>query len=195
MKKGESRMKRSIFTFLAVGLCVGLVGCKTKPNVESDKTMFDYMQEQVAKISEKGGMASVGLAESKTIPVAISKAKLAARKNLAQLVRIKIENLEKSFVEEVGEARSSEMNELFSSTTKQITDQTLQGTLPKMQKYETKDGVTTAYVLMVLNPDVIDESLKNNNAKHMYERFRASKAFEELDKDIKAYEASERGSP
>ena len=188
-------MKRIMFGFLAVGLCLGLSGCKTEPNVESDKTMFDYMQEQVAKVSEKGGMASVGLAESKTIPVAISKAKLEARKNLAQLVRIKIENLEKSFVEEVGEAKASEMNELFSSATKQITDQTLQGTVPKMQKYETKDGITTAYVLMVLDPEMIDESLKNSDRKHLYERFRASKAFDELDKDIKAYEASERGEP
>ena len=42
---------------------------------------------------------------------------------------------------------------------------------------------------MVLDPGLIDESLKNNNAKHLYERFRASKAFEELDKEIKEFEA------
>jgi hypothetical protein len=84
------------------------------------------------------------------------------------------------------------MNEVFSSATKQITSQTLNGTVPKMQKYETNDGITTAYVLMVLNPDIVDESLKNNSAKHLYERFRASKAFEELDKEIKEYEASQK---
>lgn len=185
-------MKHIALTLMTVALCIGFTGCKSKPKMESDKTMFDYMQEEVAKISEKGGMASVGIGESSNIQLAITKAKVEARKNLAQLVQVKIENLEKAFVEEVGEASSSEMNELFSSATKQITSQTLQGTVPKMQKYETDDGVTTAYILMVLNPDIIDESLKNNNAKHLYERFRASKAFEELDKEIKEFEEAER---
>jgi hypothetical protein len=106
---------------------------------------------------------------------------------------VKIENLEKAFIEEVGEASGSEINELFSSATKQITSQTLQGTVPILQKYEDNDDVTTAYILMVLNPEIIHESLKNSNsAKHLYERFRASKAFEELDREIKEFEAAER---
>jgi hypothetical protein len=186
-------MKRIAFTLLALTVCIGFSGCRSKPKIESDKTMFDYMQEEAAKISDKGGMASVGLGESRNTQLAITKGKADARKNLAQQVQVKIENLEKAFIEEVGEASGSEMNELFSSATKQITAQTLQGTVPKMQKYETNDdGITTAYILMVLNPDLIDASLKNNSAKHLYERFRASKAFEELDKEIKEFEESER---
>lgn len=186
-------MKRVAFSLLALSVCIGFSGCKSKPKMDSDKSMFDYMQEEVAKITDDGGMASVGLGESSITQLAISKAKLEARKNLAQLVQVKIENLEKAFIEEVGEASGSEVNELFSSATKQITSQTLQGTVPKIQKYETNnDGITTAYVLMVLNPEIIVDSLKNNNAKHLYERFRASKAFEELDKEIKEFEEAER---
>lgn len=185
-------MKQIAFGLLALTVCIGFTGCKSAPKADSDKTMFDYMQEEVGKITEKGGMASVGLGESRNTQLAITKAKVEARKNLAQLVSVKIENLEKAFVEEVGEAAGSEMNELFSSATKQITAQELQGTVPKMQKYEVNDGVTTAYVLMVLNPDIIDASLKKNDKNKLYERFRASKAFEELDKEIKEYEEAER---
>lgn len=185
-------MKRFAAGLMALAVCIGFSGCKSPPKADSDKTMFDYMQEEVAKISENGGMAAVGIGESGSQHVAVSKAKVEARKNLAQLVQVKIENLEKAFVEEVGEAGSSEINELFSSATKQITSQTLNGTVPKMQKFEEKDGVTTAYVLMVLNPEIIPATLKSSNAsKHLYERFRASKAFEELDKEIKEYEALE----
>ncbi len=184
-------MKRIALGLLALTVCIGFSGCKSKPKMDSDKTMFDHMQEQVGKIGEKGGMASVGLGESRNTQLAITKAKVEARKNLAQLVQVKIENLEKAFIEEVGEASGSEINELFSSATKQITSQTLQGTMPKMQEYEINDGITTAYILMVLNPEVIHASLKNNNAKHMYERFRASKAFEELDKEIKEFEQAD----
>lgn len=185
-------MKRIALALLTLAVCIGFSGCKSPPKMESDSSMFDYMQEEVAKIAEKGGMASVGIGESRNTQLAITKAKVEARKNLAQLVQVKIENLEKAFIEEVGEASGSEINELFSSATKQITSQTLQGTVPKMQKYETDDGVTTAYILMVLSPDIIHDSLKNNNAKHLYERFRASKAFEELDKEIKEFEDAER---
>jgi len=185
-------MKRIFLGLLSLTVCIGLAGCKSTPPADSDESMFDAMQEMVAKISEEGGMAAVGIGESRKIDVAIAKAKLEARKNLAQLVQVKIENLEKAFVEEVGDAETSEINELFSSATKQITSQTLQGTTPKIQKYDSDNGVTTAYVLMVLNPDIIPNTLKNSSAKHLYERFRASKAFEELDKEIKEFEAAER---
>lgn len=185
-------MKHIILGLLSLTVCIGFTGCKSTPPADSDKSMFDAMQEMVSDISEKGGMAAVGIGESRKVDVAVAKAKLEARKNLAQLVQVKIENLEKAFVEEVGDADTSEINELFSSATKQITSQTLQGTTPKIQKYDTDSGVTTAYVLMVLNPDIIPSSLQNSSAKHLYERFRASKAFEELDKEIKEYEEAER---
>jgi hypothetical protein len=186
-------MKRAAITLLALTVCIGFSGCRSKPKMESDKSMFDYMQKEVADIFEDGGVAAVGIADSRNTQTAIAKAKLDARKNLAQAVHVKIENLEKAFIEEVGEARGSEMNELFSSATKQITAQSLSGSIPLEQKFSVdKDDVTTAYILMALNPDIIDASLKNNNAKHLYERFRASKAFDELDKEIKEFEASER---
>jgi hypothetical protein len=185
-------MKRTTFAILSLAVCIGFSGCKSPPRMESDESMFDYMQEEVSKIAEKGGMAAVGIGESRTTQLAITRAKVEARKNLGQLVQVKIENLEKAFIEEIGEVSGSEINQLFSSATKQITSQTLQGTVPTLQKYETDDGVTTAYILMVLNPDIIHETLKNNNARHLYERFRASKAFEELDKEIKEFEEAER---
>ncbi|MBN2164117.1 MAG: LPP20 family lipoprotein [Pontiellaceae bacterium] len=184
-------MKRTFVGLFALAACIGLSGCNSVPKADSDDSMFDYMQAKVGEIGDEGGMAALGMGSSRKPDVAVAKAKLDARKSLAQLVQVKIENLEKAFVEEVGDADSSEINELFSSATKQITSQTLQGTLPKIQKYETDGGVTTAYVLMVLNPDVIHESLKNNAAKHLYERFRASKAFDELDKEIAEFEAAE----
>lgn len=186
-------MKRFAAGIMALAVCIGFTGCNSPPDADSDKTMFDFMQEEVAKISDDGGMASVGIGQSSSQQLSVTKAKVEARKNLAQLVQVKIENLEKAFVEEIGEAGSSEMNELFTSATKQITSQTLQGTMPKMQKFEEDDGVYTAYVLMVLDPDVIPKSLESNNsAKHLYERFRASKAFEELDKEIKEFDEAER---
>jgi hypothetical protein len=185
-------MKRIALSVLTLAVCIGFTGCNSPPDADSDDSMFDYMQEEAAKISEKGGMAAVGISDARNTQIALTAAKADARKNLAQQVQVKIENLEKAFIEEIGEASSSEINELFSSATKSVTAQTLHGSVPALQKYEIEDGVTTAYILMMLKPDIVDESLKNSSAKHLYERFRASKAFEELDKEIKEFEEAER---
>ena len=97
-------MKRIAFSLLALTVCIGFSGCKSKPpKMDSDKTMFDYMQEQVGEINEKGGMAAVGLGESRNTQLAITKAKVEARKALAQQVSVKIENLEKAVSEEIGD--------------------------------------------------------------------------------------------
>jgi|GEM_PF-1252460 len=192
-------MKQAVKTtgFVAAMMAVGmLAGCNSVkiPKI-SDKTPFEDMQKAVKKLTEDGIPASVGMAQSRTRPLALSRAKLDARKNLAQQVQVKIENLEKNFAEEVGEASGSEINALFSSATKIITAQELTGSVPKVQKYQTsEDGITSAYVLMVLDPNIIAKALAQRETSNqaLYQRFRASKAFEELDKEIKEYEDNEQ---
>jgi len=186
-------MKRTMLGLLSLAVCIGFSGCRSAPPADSDRTMFDYMQERVAKLGEDGDIAAVGIGTSRDPALAISRATVDARTKLAQAAQVKIENLQKAFIEEIGEAESSEINQIFSSATKQITAQTLQGTIPLEQKFDYEGDVITAYVLMVQNPDIVDMVIKNNsnNAQHLYERFRASKAFEELDQEIKEFEAAE----
>lgn len=186
-------MRRSVLGILSLVVCIGFSGCRSKPPADSDNTMFDYMQERVGDMAQDGQIAAVGIANSRQSDIAVARAKLNARTQLAQAIQVKIENLEKAFVEEIGEAATSEINELFSSATKQITSQTLQGSVPLEQTFdEDSNGVITAYVLMVQNPEIVDTVLKNNSAQHLYERFRASKAFEELDREIQEFEEAER---
>jgi hypothetical protein len=190
-----------------IGMRIGLVaavvvagslmgGCKSGkiPGI-SDKTPFEDMQKAVKKLTEDGVPASVGMGESRNQQMALTEANLDARKNLAQQVSVKIKNLEKNFAEEIGESANSEINSLFSTATKSITSQELAGSVPKVQKYQTsKEGITRAYVLMVLDPNIIGKALaqqKSSNAS-LYQRFQASKAFEELDREIKEYEGNEK---
>ena len=186
-------MKHRIITLLTMGLFIGFFGCNSPPKTDSERSIFDDMQKEVKERTDNGQIAALGVVKSRNVQIAIARAKVEARKNLAQMVSLKINNLEKQFIEEVGEAKGSEMNELFSSATKQVTSQKLQGSVPKMQKFDEKDGITTAYVLMVLDPKIVDAALQGggDSAKHMYERFRASKAFKELDDEIKAYQKAE----
>jgi hypothetical protein len=102
----------------------------------------------------------------------------------------KVDSLKKDFSEEIGSGDSSELNELFSAASKHIAHQILRGSVPEDLKYETKDNMTTAWALMVVNPKVIADAFANqkNTARHLYTRFRASQAFAELDEEIKKFE-------
>ena len=191
-------MNRTIIGLLSLVACIGLSGCKSttsssSPAAKSDGTVFDYMQELSADLIKEGRVAAVGIGKSRQIDMAVAAAKANARKNLAQSLQVKVESLEKMFVEEVGEAENAEINRMFSSATEQITSLQLEGTVPIKQKRESGlNGVEIVYVLMVQDPQVVDIALKNSSTEHLYERFRASKAFEELDQEIKEFEAAEK---
>lgn len=182
-----------VAALVSVGL---LAGCNTVnvPKI-SDKTPFEDMQKAVKKLTDDGVPASVGMGQSRTQQMALTEAKMDARKNLAQQVNVKIKNLEKNFAEEVGMGMDSEINALFSTATKIVTSQELAGSVPKVQKYSTSDdGITSAYVLMILDPNIIGKALAQQSSSNqsLYQRFQASKAFAELDKEIREYEGKEQ---
>lgn len=182
--------KMLMFVLCSAVLC----GCATHTGkVVSKDTPFDDMQKQAAKLVDDGLLAAVGIGQSRDMQLALNKAKVDARKNLAQVVQVKVESLEKQFAEEVGEGMKSEINTLFSSAAKILTNQKLVGSAPKKQIFTEKEGIVTAYVLMMVNPELVAGALQEQAAKSsaVYERFRASQAFDELNKEINAYEEKE----
>jgi len=193
MKQQVVKSVGIVMALVSIGL---IAGCNNVsiPKI-SDKTPFEDMQEAVKELTDDGIPASVGIGQSRSQQTALMAAKLDARKNLAQQVQVKIKNLEKNFAEEVGMGKKSEINALFSSATKSVTSQELNGSVPKVQKYATADnGITTAYVLMILDPNIIAKAIaqQSTSNKSLYQRFRASKAFAELDQEIREYEGKEK---
>ena len=136
---------------------------------------------------------AVAVAESRDMAVATKKAKTEARADLAQQMAAKVQNLEKLFSEEVGTDAQSELLEQFTSVTKIITSETLHATQEKEKEVqEMEDGTVRVYVMMTLPIGSANQALmaKLKANEHLYTRFRASQAFEELDADIKTYEAA-----
>lgn len=184
-------MSRQIMGGVAlVAALAVLTGCASKkPNVVSG--VFGKMQSEASKISENGGLAAVGMGESRSMPLAIEKGKTDARNELAAIINTKVDLLRKRFVEGVGEGKSEEINALFSSAAKQLTSAEIQGTVPKdIQTDALEGGITRAYVLMVQNPKILAAAMENAGQanKSLYNRFRASQAFNELDAEVKKYE-------
>ncbi len=110
-----------------------------------------------------------------------------ARVQLAQNMKTQVQNMIKQYVETTGAASKETVDLVNTSVTKQITDQSLQGT--KIVKSITgPDG--TLYVLVGLDPagaqllteTAIKTSMGNDQAA--WQQFRAQKGQEELAADI-----------
>ena len=185
-------MKKNLLTMIVLGLCLGVVGCNTHTGTVIQDTPFHVMQKDVARIGEKGGLAAIGLGQSSDMQISLDKAKVEARKNLAQAITVKVENLQKRFVEEAGDVgKKAEINQTFSSATKVVTSREMMGSMPKKQVMTEDDGLYTTYVLMVVNPKVVADALEKQMSaqKAIYARFRASEGFKELSEEVKRYEA------
>jgi hypothetical protein len=179
-------MKKMGIVMLAM-LVASMFGCKS---VDSERNPFDIMQEKANAITAAGGLAAVGTASSRNVSLALTKAKTRGRDELASIIEAKVNSLKKDFQEEIGEGKAAEFNSLFSNASKVIVSETLRGSVPKDLKYDTKNGQTEAWALMVLDPKVISDAFEGgaNTKRHLYTRFRASQAFSELDEEVKKFE-------
>lgn len=183
-------MKRVVVSLVAAVVAVGLMSGCAKTKVASERTPFEIIQEKANAITAAGGLAAVGIGSSRTVHLALDKAKTRGRTELAHIMETKVDSLKKDFSEEIGSADGSELNELFSAASKHVAHQILRGSVPKDLKYDTKNNMTTAWALMVVDPKVIADAFANqkNSARHLYTRFRASQAFAELDAEVKKFE-------
>lgn len=185
-------MKKILFAALAITLSLGFTGCRTNTGKIIKNSPFHDLQKDEAKIGEKGGLAAVGIGQSSDMQISLEKAKVEARKNLAQTITVKVENLQKKFVEEAGDTgKGAEINQMFSSATKIITSRELMGSMPKKQVITEEGGLYTSYVLMVVNPEIVADALEKQLSaqKAIYARYRASEGFKELGEEVERYEA------
>lgn len=192
-------MKKYLFVMLTLALVLSLgTGCGSsgpvQPSNEINKVMddpFGDLQDMVNNYTEDGVVASLGEAISSRQDLAKEKAILDANGKLAQALEVKVSDLRKKFSEEISGNDKSEINEAFSQATKQIAVQVMKGVITKKTKYlEMDDKKVKAGVVQIISPKTFAQSLQDEmkNQPLLYERFRASKAYEELNKEISDYE-------
>jgi hypothetical protein len=180
-------MKKLLFFTVLTLTAVFLSGCSSTPKPVKQRALFEDMQKMSNEILKSGGLAVVGIGESRSLELALNKAKTNGRRELAQMLTVKVESLEKAFMDETGTPEDAEIMSQFTTTTKVITSQQLAGSVAQELKYEVIGTTVTAYALMVLDPQTIADQLAKE--KELYTRLQSTKAFDELDKEIKEYEA------
>ena len=137
-------------------------------------------------------------AESRDLQLAINKAVTDGRNNLAQQMEVKFEGLSKRFQEETGLGADAQLLDQFTQAYKGIVSQTINGSrAAKQEIVNTPAGGYRAYVLVELPIGQASQALMQRMRanEQMYTRFRATQAFDELQKEVERYEASQRPRP
>ncbi|MFQ5605000.1 MAG: LPP20 family lipoprotein [bacterium] len=180
---------RSYFSFLLLLAVVMSIGCGgSKPLTQ---TSIDPIPEWFTNPPQDPNfLYAARTATSRDLNLAIEKAMINARAEIARQYELKIEGMTKSFQEEVGSDEDSEINQFFSQTVKSVVSTQLMGSRASKTKH-VKDGNNYRVYVLVEYPigaanQAFMNALKAN--RNMYTRFRASEAFKEMDDEVQKYE-------
>jgi len=116
-----------------------------------------------------------------------SMAATSARVQLAQNLKVQVQNMVKQYVETTGAADSETVDKVLTSVSKQITNETLIGT--KIFKVRTSP-TGALYVLVGMDSSSVEQASKNalrtsmNNERALWQQFKAQKGQDELAADI-----------
>ncbi|OVE75587.1 hypothetical protein BVX97_04155 [bacterium E08(2017)] len=166
-------------------------GCCCGGSSTSEQELkLEAMQEKADIISDAGGIAACATANARNVDLALDSATTRGRQALATLVNEQLESLKSSFEKEIGRGKGAEFDILFNTANQTILAKYIQGCIPKDIQCDTKSGATTAFAFMVLDPKIIPEAFNTqaNTQRHLYTRFKASHAFEDLNKRVAKYQ-------
>jgi len=191
--------------FLAIFVIALFINCggngETKENEtksSSKKKRVDAPSWFLAPPYAEDALYAVGYAKKDNLQLALNVATNRARDELSRVIRVKVANMIKDFIEEgsvgSGKDKMGQVTEFSQSVSKSITENTLNMTrIDQQEIYELEDGSFEAFVLVKLSladlSSKVDEIMKNNAAA--YAKLQANKAFEDLNKELKSLKGTD----
>ncbi len=127
---------------------------------------------------------SVGMGTSRDMSIATDKAKQAGKVELSERISANVQSQVKSFTQEAGMSENTQIVEFYQSTSKTVTDNTLNGvTVLKRYPYQKSGGGWVVYVQLGMRKDAVSAQVVNviQNEEALYAQFKASQAFQELE--------------
>ena len=148
------------------------------------------LQKKANQLVKEGGLAVVGTGISSREDIARSKAQNSGRTLLAQAIETKVKGYEKQFIEEIGSAGDSEINEAFQTVSEQMTKTVLVGVLPVDEAITMQDGKYTIYTIMAIDPKTFIQSFQDQmkQQKALYTRYRQSQMHKEMEQKLEDYD-------
>jgi hypothetical protein len=177
-------LMRTIVSHLAFSLlAVILVGCGS-----SQKTAD--MSEWETLPNDPNFFYATNTQVSQDMQLAINKATADARAEIARQVEVKVNGLQKRFMEETGAGDNAQLLSMFTEATKTVVSVALTGSRVAKQKTQKEGNGWRAYVLVEYPVGALNQALQQQikNREELYTRFRASQAYKELDDEVQKYE-------
>jgi|AFSR01.1.fsa_nt_gi hypothetical protein len=182
---------------------VAVIGCGgggAVRQVEEEFTEVKQMAPELYALAEtinkKGGIAEVAYSESPRQDFAEQKAVMECQRKISERYEAKVQALTKKFAEEIQgntSAGGPEINEAFTNVMKVSSKSVLQGAtkLAAPKVYKKKDGQYRVYVVYGMDPDMLNQSIIDQTKTNpkLYERFRASQAYKELEREMAEYDS------
>jgi len=178
----------------SVALCVGCGRKKVEPVVvELENPIAPDWYLNLP--TDPNNFYSVAEAVSNSMQFAADRAKNLARVELANQFQVKISALFKQFREEIGAPEDADLLQLAMAVSKSVVSEAINGS--KLVKQEMRESakddggkIYQAFVLLEMGIGEANSTLmskvKANN--RLYTQFRASKGFQELEKEVEEYE-------
>ncbi|RPH89145.1 MAG: hypothetical protein EHM72_20740 [Calditrichaeota bacterium] len=197
MKTRLHHLSLILLAFMLLLACGGNKEMAVPSNLETYADPFQDLTDLSLAIIEAGGVAAVGQGTSVRQDLAQQKAVTAAKGNLAEIFNTKVQRMNKQFQEEIGSENDAEINEAFTTVTKTLTSQVLQGAVTKTSKFfrDKETGQFSCGAVVAIEPDKVNTSILDElqkKDKKLYERFRASQAYEELKREMEEYEKDQQ---
>ncbi len=179
-------MKRFVKLLFVLPVLAFVIGCGSSQKDLTKPSEGEVPGWYLTQPADPNFIFGVGTATSQDLQLAVDKSATTARAKIAQTFGTKVAALQKRFQEETGIGENSKLLDQFTSATKIVTDQTINGAIEKEKKVFREGNIWRAYILVQLPLGAAAEQLMSQISKNneLYTRFRATQAFEELDKEI-----------
>lgn len=182
---------RLIATVVVVTVALLAVGCGGSKKMKTTKGVkIEVPGWYVDPPQDDDHLVGVATATSLDMQTAVDKARQDGRLEIARQLDIRMTGMAKRFVEETGLADDAELLDMFTQVSKSIVSDSLNGSRVTRQELMREGEVYRAYaqVDMPIGEANLAFLQKIQAQQRLYTRFRASEAFEELDRSVKEYE-------
>jgi hypothetical protein len=184
--------RKILIVLVALALPLAVIGCSgakkaQRPSVVPKIDAPDWYDDPP---NDDNRLVGVATATSLDFQTAIDKAKQDGRVEIGRQLDLRVTGMSKRFVEETGLNEDAELLGMFTQVSKTVVSDSLNGTRLAKQKLDREGGTYRAYVMMEMPIGEANARFleKIRSQERLYTRFRASEAFDELDREVKAYE-------
>lgn len=191
-------MSKIAKVLLVSTVALGLAACETNPPKEAPKPAAECVFPNSEKAAplwvcdapvEGMSVGAVGSFPQSAAGIDFMKTQAAtsARVKLAQQMKVQVQNMVKQYAETTGAGKSETVDQVYTSVSKQITNETLVGS-KVFRSAQGPDGAI--YVLVGIDPvgveKITEAAVKTsmNNERALWQKFQAGKAQDELAADI-----------